>query len=146
MRSYGTGIVFFALVLGVFEAPALAQSGPAVGLWQNQEPEKTVIIRTYEENGKLLGKIEKLIKGGKEDGEAKCVKCQGDSKDKPIKGLLMIWDLTKDGDRWAGGKILDPDDGKIYKCRITPIEGNKKLEVRGSVAIFSKTQTWTRLE
>lgn len=67
-------------------------------------------------------------------------------KDKPIKGLLMIYDMEKDGNRWSNGKILDPDDGKIYKCRITPIEDGKKLEVRGSVAIFSKTQTWTRAE
>jgi uncharacterized protein (DUF2147 family) len=146
MRRFGSGMAVFGLFLGLFAGALRAQSNPAVGLWKNEEPEKTVIIRTYEQNGKLLGKVEQLIKGGKEDPNAKCTKCQGDDKDKPVKGLTMIWDMAKDGDRWSGGKILDPDDGKIYKCRITPIEGGKKIEVRGSFAFFSKTQTWIRLE
>lgn len=140
-----TVVVIFAFV---FALPLAlhGQGNPAVGLWRNEEPAKTVLIRTYEENGKLMAKVEKLIKGGKEEPNAKCDKCQGDQKDKPIVGLLIAWDLQKDGARYSDGKILDPDDGKTYKCRITPTEGGKKLEVRGSVAIFSKTQVWSRVE
>lgn len=136
----------FLVMLGFSAACLQAQSGPAVGLWKNEEPAKTVIIRTWEQDGKLLGKVEKLIKAGKEDADSKCMQCKGDQQGKPIKGLLIVWDLKKDGERWSNGQILDPDDGKVYKCRVTPIEGGKKLEVRGSFAFFSKTQTWVRIE
>jgi len=137
----------FAAMMLVLVVPLLAQGNPAVGLWRNEEPDKVVMVRTYEQDGKLFGKIESAIKkAAKEDLDAKCTKCTGDNKDKPIKGLVLIYEMEKDGNRWSNGKIIDPDDGKIYKCRITPIENGKKLEVRGSVAIFSKTQTWTRVE
>jgi uncharacterized protein (DUF2147 family) len=147
MRNSWCGSASVTAIILVLAAPLWAQGNPAVGLWRNEEPEKVVMIRTYEQNGKLFGKVESAIKkGAKEDPDAKCIKCTGDNKDKPIKGLVMIYDMEKDGSRWSNGKIIDPDDGKIYKCRITPIEDGKKLEVRGSVAIFSKTQTWTRAE
>jgi uncharacterized protein (DUF2147 family) len=139
--------LLLGVVMAALSLPGLqAQGNPAVGLWKNEDAAKTVFIRTYEENGKLVGKVEKLIKGGKEAPDAKCDKCKGEDMNKPIAGLRIIWDMQKDGERWSDGKILDPDDGKVYKCRITPTEGGKKLEVRGSVAIFSKTQVWTRME
>jgi uncharacterized protein (DUF2147 family) len=143
IRVQVVGVVAAALLLGSL---AFGQTNPAVGLWKNVEPSKTVLIRTYEENGKLMGRVEKLIKDGVEDAEARCLKCAGDQKDKPIKGLLIIWDLQKEGDRWTGGKIMEPDTGKVYNCRIEPIEGGKKLNVRGSISFLGKTQTWTREE
>jgi len=117
-----------------------------VGLWKNVEPTKTVLIRTYEEGGKLKGKVEKLLKKDVEDTSAKCTECQGENKDKPIAGLLIIWDMQKDGDKWSGGKILEPDTGKTYNCKIESVDGGKKLNVRGSIAFLGKTQSWTRME
>src|SRR6266545_2742402 len=100
----------FIFALAAFTAASLpAQSNPSVGLWKNVEPSKTVYIRTYEENGLLMGKVEKMVKGGAEDANSKCDKCTGDLKDKPIKGLGIIWGMKKDGSKWAGGKILEPD-------------------------------------
>ena len=49
-------------------------------------------------------------------------------------------------DVWEGGKILDPDNGKEYTLRLTPIEGGKKLEVRGYIAFFYRNQTWVRVQ
>ena len=49
---------------------------------------------------------------------------------------------------WEGGKILDPENGKEYRLRLTPIDGGKKLEVRGYIgdAVLGRTQTWVRVE
>lgn len=123
--------------------PAFAQN-TAVGLWKNVEADKVTLIRTYEEGGKLAGKVEKVLKNNVEDKDAKCVKCKDDLKDKPMAGLRLIWDMQKDGDKWAGGKLLDPESGRVVNCKIETAEGGKKLVVKGSVAIISKTQTWTR--
>jgi len=131
-----------ALLL-VLVAPAYAQNTP-VGLWKNLEEDKTTLIRITESGGKLQGKIEKVLKGGVEDAAAKCVKCKDDKKDKPMAGLELMWDMTKAGDKWEGGKLLDPESGRIVNCRLELAEGGKKLNVRGSVAFLSKTQTWVR--
>jgi len=47
---------------------------------------------------------------------------------------------------WDGGKILDPENGKEYRASLTPIEGGKRLEVRGFLGPFWRTQTWVRVQ
>ena len=133
-------------IAGLWGIEACAQSSPAVGLWKSEEPDKTTWIRTYEENGKLMGKVEKLVKKGVEDTTSRCTKCDGESKDKPIVGLPIIWDMKKDGAKWTDGKILEPDSGKVYACKIEASPDGKKLSVRGSILFLGKTQTWSRVE
>jgi uncharacterized protein (DUF2147 family) len=137
----GTVTLFTFILAG----PVLAQNSP-VGLWKNVEDDKTTLIRITEAGGKLQGKIEKVLKGSSEDSAAKCVKCKDDKKDKPLAGLELIWDMAKVGDRWEGGKLLDPETGRIVNCRLELADAGKKLNVRGSVSFLSKTQTWTREE
>ncbi|MEY5003966.1 MAG: hypothetical protein RL678_1775, partial [Pseudomonadota bacterium] len=47
-----------------------------------------------------------------------------------------------------GGEILDPANGKIYRCKMWTAEGGKKLNVRGfvGVAVLGRTQVWLREE
>ena len=134
-----------AILSAIFGAPALAQDS-AVGLWKNAEPDKVTFIRTYEDGGKLRGKIEKVMKNNVEDKDSKCTKCKDENKDKPMVGLQLIWDMQKDGDKWSGGKLLDPETGRVVNCKLETAEGGKKLLVKGSIAFLSKTQTWTRAE
>ena len=97
--------------------------------------------------GVLTGRIEKVLKKDARPG-AVCDKCEGDRKDKPIEGLEIIRGAKKaDGkDVWEGGRILDPEKGSDYTLRLTPIEGGKRLEVRGSIGPFGRTQTWNRVQ
>lgn len=134
------------IIPGLSAAVLFGQANPSVGLWKNVEPTKTVLIRTYEQDGKLMGKVEKLLKNDVEDATSKCTKCTGENKDKTIKGLVIVWDMQKEGDKWSGGKIMEPDSGKVYNCKIEPADGGKKLNVRGSISFIGKTQTWTRVE
>ena len=70
------------------------------------------------------------------------------AKDQPLIGLMILWSLKKNGDEYAGGEILDPASGKVYKSKMRLIEGGKKLDVRGYVGVpmFGRTQTWLREE
>ena len=135
-------------VLGLMAIPALAQNTP-VGLWRGFD-EKTgdpkVEIRIAEAGGVLNGKVEKRLSPGVKPDDV-CTECPDDRKDKPRLGLEIIRGAKKspDGDVWEGGKILDPDNGKSYSLKMTPIEGGKKMEVRGSIGPFGRTQTWTRI-
>lgn len=146
MKHAGIRAISLMASAVLFGTLAFAQGNPVVGLWKNVEPTKTVLIRTWEQDGKLLGKVEKLLKGGVEDSTATCAKCAGENKDKPVIGMTIIWDMKKDGEKWTGGKILEPDTGKVYACKIEPAEGGKQLRVRGSIAFLGKTQTWMRAE
>jgi len=104
------------------------------------------LVLIWEENGKLYGKIEKLINPDPHDPNPRCKRCEGELKDKPLVGLRILWDFKKDGDRWSGGKVFDPDNGKTYRCYLAVEEGGKKLKVRGFIgfSILGRTQYWLR--
>ena len=143
MKSTLAAILFASLAL-----PALAQMSP-VGTWHTMD-EKTGEIKSQivisEAGGVVSGKIDKVLrKDAKPD--AVCDECSDDRKGKPIVGLEIIRGARKAADKnvWEDGKILDPENGKNYTLRLTPIEGGKKLEVRGSIGPFGRTQTWVRV-
>ena len=60
--------------------------------------------------------------------------------------MQILSGLKPDGDEWAGGEILDPNNGKVYKAKARLADGGKKLEVRGfiGVSLLGRTQTWQR--
>lgn len=127
---------------------ALAQATP-VGTWHTIDDKTREVkseIQIVDNGGTLNGKVTKLLrKDAKQD--AVCDECTDDRKGKPMLGLEIIRGAKKaEGkDIWEDGKILDPENGKNYSLRLTPIEGGKKLEVRGSIGPFGRTQTWVRV-
>jgi uncharacterized protein (DUF2147 family) len=128
---------------------AFAQVTP-VGLWHtidDKTGEAKAAIRISETGGVLNGKIEKQLRKDAQP-DAKCDDCKDERKGKPIVGLEIIRGAKKSEgkDVWEGGKILDPENGRDYTLRLTPIEGGKKLEVRGSLGPFGRTQTWVRAQ
>jgi len=138
-----------AIVLAAGATSALAQMSP-VGLWRSIDDktgESKAEIRISETGGALQGRIEKTLrKDAKPD--AVCDECMDDRKGKPIAGLEIIRGGKKvEGkDVWEGGKILDPENGKEYRASFTPVDGGKKLEVRGYLGPFWRTQTWGRMQ
>jgi len=133
-------------------AQANAQLSP-LGVWNpideaSGKPAAEIMI-ALNAAGALSGVIQKrmIVPAG---ASAACDKCTDDRKDKPKLGLEVIRGGKKlDGkDVWEGGKILDISDGKEYSARFTPIDGGKKMEVRGYIGspILGKTQTWVRVD
>jgi uncharacterized protein (DUF2147 family) len=103
------------------------------------------VIEVYEKEGKAFAKIIEIKNPDRKT--AICDLCKGDNKDKPILGLNILTGLEKDDDEWSGGKILDPRNGKVYKCYIK-LEGSNKLKIRGYMgfALIGKTAYWERAE
>lgn len=136
------------LVAGGMSA-AWAQMTP-VGTWRSVDDktgEAKSEIQITDNAGVLGGHVTKLLRKGA-DPAAVCTECKDGLKDKPVVGLPIITGAKKaEGkDVWEGGKILDPESGKSYTLRMTPIEDGKKLEVRGSIGPFGRTQTWQRVQ
>lgn len=138
-----------ALGLAMFAAIAHAQTTPA-GLWKTIDDEtkkEKSLVRISEAGGVLTGKIEKLLDPTKQSDV--CDKCSDDRKDKPVLGMTIIRNTKQDADDknlWTGGDITDPNNGKIYRLRLKPVDGGKTLEVRGYIGPFYRNQTWIRVE
>ncbi len=138
-----------AIILGATVGLAAAQMTP-VGLWRNVDDrtgEAKAEVRIAESGGVLTGKIEKrLLKDAKPDDV--CIECSDDRKGARLLSLEIIRSAQKaEGkDVWEGGKILDPENGRNYSLRLSPVEGGKRLEVRGAIGPFGRTQTWIRIE
>jgi uncharacterized protein (DUF2147 family) len=139
---------WIALCMAGASSVALAQLTP-VGLWRSVDDKtgqaKAEIRITANAEGVLSGVIERALVTGQ---EPICTACPDDRKDKPKLGMEIIRGVKKtDGkDLWESGKILDPDSGSIYPLRLTPADGGKKLDVRGSIGPFWRTQTWIRVQ
>jgi len=124
---------------------ALAADSP-VGRWKTVDEKSSQVkseVELYEQGGKLFGRITSLTEPNAKDGKPKtCTKCSGADKDRPLVGLVIIQDFSQSGDRYKGGTILDPEEGKLYKAELW-IEGGN-LKVRGYVGPIFKTQTWIK--
>jgi uncharacterized protein (DUF2147 family) len=141
-----------ALVLLVFaSSPLIAANVSPVGTWRsiddNTKKERS-IIRISDQNGQLQGVVEKLFDQPGDDPAHLCKECKGERKDKPIIGMTILWGLKQDGNSWTGGEILDPHNGKVYRCKLTPSADGKTLDVRGfiGVSFIGRSQTWLRQE
>jgi len=129
-----------------------AQMTPA-GLWHTIDDETKQPkgeVRITDNNGVLSGVVVRALK---EDPKAKtvCDLCTDDRKDQKIIGMQILRDLTREGKEadytWAGkGTILDPNNGKVYDVKMVPVEGGKRLRVRGYIGPFYRTQYWERVE
>jgi len=102
-------------------------------------------VRIWERGGKLYGKIVKLLRVA---DDAVCDNCRGNKKNQPLLGMMIMWNLEKQDDEWYDdGRIMDPDNGKTYRCKIRVTSGGRKLDVRGylGISLFGRTQTWNRV-
>lgn len=139
MKKFFIAVLFFTMI------SAIAQNS-VVGKWKTIDDETgkpKSIVEVFEKSGKIYAKIIHIIDA--ENRNRVCEKCEGDDKNKPILGLTIIKGLTKDGNEFNGGKIVDPKNGKSYKCSIS-LEKNDKLKVRGYIgfSLIGRSQYWIR--
>jgi uncharacterized protein (DUF2147 family) len=139
-----------AAALCLLSAAASAQNVPS-GLWKSIDDnsgQERSLVRINEAGGVYSGRIEKLLDPNAPTG-AVCEKCTDERKGQPIVGMALIRNIkqsTSDPLIFEGGDITDPDNGKVYRLRLKPLDGGKKLEVRGYIGPFYRNQTWLRVE
>lgn len=135
---------FLTLVFSVFMLSLSAQS--PLGIWKtvddNTGETRSKMELYLNDEGELEGKIHELMDA---DAPETCDLCPGDKKDAKLVGMVIMWGLEEDGKQWDGGRIMDPENGKTYKCYIE-LESEKKLKVRGYIGIsaLGRTQYWYR--
>ena len=141
------------LIAGLLALPVLCLStvamaaDPVTGRWKTIDGDtgkpKSIVEITQAADGTITGRIVELINPSRPNPV--CDKCSDDRKGKPITGMEIIRGMkAQGGGRYAGGTILKPDEGKVYKSKMALIEGGQKLEVSGCIAFICKSQTWLR--
>jgi uncharacterized protein (DUF2147 family) len=141
----------FAVTIALAAIGACAQEAVPTGLWRTIDDDSgkpKALVRISENNGELTGRIEKLFEEPGKAPNPTCTKCEGTRKDQPIIGMTILFGMRRDGAEYDGGQILDPNNGKIYRSKLSVTDGGKKLNVRGYIGIpmLGRTQTWLREE
>lgn len=145
-RTYLLLVVCF---LVAFSYLAHANNSP-IGLWKTIDDstgKPRSLIRISDKNGELIATVEKGLLPG-ETGDKVCYKCTDERKDKPLIGMVIMKGMKVKGDVYEGGRILDPDNGQVYKCKIKLDNTDKQLEVRGfiGISLLGRSQIWIKEE
>jgi uncharacterized protein (DUF2147 family) len=133
-------LISFTLLICTLNAQSI------IGKWKTIDDETKIeksIIEIFKRGDKYYGKVIDILETSKKNN--KCKLCPGSRKNQPILGMEIIKDLKQDGNEFEDGTILDPNNGKIYDCKIW-LENENTLNVRGYVAFFFRTQTWLRAD
>ena len=131
----------FFICMYSFKTNAQSPVGTWITIDDETNKEKSH-VEVYEKGGKLFGKIIKLLL---KPQNTVCEVCDGERKNKPFVGMVIISNMTKKGNKWEGGKIYKADAGKEYNGFLK-MDGSDKLVVTGKVLFITKSQTWRRLK
>ena len=137
------------LLLATAWLPLAHAAGPSpVGTWRTFDDteggKESGAVTIFDNGGQLYGNVSDITDPAK--ANATCTACTDDRKDKPVMGLQILRGMKPDGDEWDGGQILDPKNGKVYKCSMHLEDNGQKLLVRGyiGISLLGRTQTWVR--
>jgi uncharacterized protein (DUF2147 family) len=142
--------ILSAVAVSVFFAqPSFASDLSPAGRWvsiDDKDGKPRSVIEITDVAGALQAKVVQIYDRPGDNPGHLCKKCDGDLKDKPVLGMMIMAGLKHDGEVWDGGTILDPDSGNTYSAKLHVIDGGQKLEVRGylGISLFGRSQTWVR--
>jgi uncharacterized protein (DUF2147 family) len=100
------------------------------------------IVEIFKKGNNIVGKVTQIYPQPGEPPDPVCEECEeeDDRYNKKIVGMEIIRGMKLINNELSGGNILDPENGKVYRCKIW-LEGNR-LKVRGYLGPFYRTQTW----
>ncbi|HAC25102.1 MAG TPA: DUF2147 domain-containing protein [Cytophagales bacterium] len=136
-------VVLLSTLFFTLQAPA-----QVTGRWKSVDDntgEVKSIVEIFENGGKIFGRVVQIFPKPGENPDPVCDQCPPDDSRhlKKILGMEIIRFMEADGTEYTGGDILDPEVGRVYRCKLW-LEG-KNLKVRGYLGPFYRTQTWLRI-
>ncbi|MDQ8204582.1 DUF2147 domain-containing protein [Pelagicoccus sp. SDUM812003] len=128
---------------------AFANESP-VGLWRTIDDEtgeaKSLVRISRDKDGTLKGVVEQILAPDRRDRV--CEECEGERRDQPILGMTILWGFKPNKNKWSGGEILDPNNGKIYSAHLRLRKHGQVLDVRGyiGISLIGRSQLWQRVK
>ncbi len=131
-------------------APSAFAAATPAGLWKSIDDKSgkpRSLIRIQEHNNEYTATIEKGLLAT-DTPDAVCDKCSDERKGQRIVGMTIVKGIKLKDNEYEGGEILDPENGKTYRCLMKLDSSGNKLEVRGyiGISLIGRSQIWTREE
>jgi uncharacterized protein (DUF2147 family) len=125
-----------------------AEVSSPVGVWKTFDDDTHAVkalVEIVDHDGELTARIVELFRDPGEDPNPSCKHCRGERHNQPVLGMTILWGMHRNGDAWDGGEILDPEEGKTYRCTLH-LGVHGELEVRGyyGISLLGRTQVWER--
>jgi uncharacterized protein (DUF2147 family) len=143
-------IIVLSLFLTSLTSVAFAAGATPAGLWRtidDNSGKPRSLVRINENNGEYSAVIEKGLLAT-DTPDAVCDKCKDERKGQRIVGMTIVKGIKLKDGHYEGGEILDPENGKTYRCLMKLDSTGNELEVRGyiGIALIGRSQIWTRVE
>ncbi|WP_439134113.1 DUF2147 domain-containing protein [Pseudomaricurvus sp.] len=134
--------LFTALTLPLLTTGAFAGNEAVLGQWNTLDRDGTPLslVELYLDGDELNGRILKLYDENKQG--AVCQECDGERHNQPIEGLVFITGLTADDDEWVDGRVVDPESGSEYDCKLW-LDG-ETLKLKAGFGFIAQTREWER--
>ena len=150
--------VLLVIVLVVAAVSVCADEGDAiVGLWAT-DPEggggmaHVELVRAGDGfSGRIVWLAEPVYDEDDEQGMAGQTKVDRENPDpalqsRPVLGLETLAGFRYVGrNKWKGGRVYDPDNGKTYKCVIKLSDDVMKVRGYIGISLIGRTTFWTRV-
>lgn len=152
MPSLKRLLLCFAIgIASIAHATPTPQDISPAGIWKTVHDEthkERSLVRVTLQHGVLTGVIEKIL-DPQVPADARCQSCTGSLQGKPLVGMAILSGLAQNKSTpevWEGGQVLDPNNGKTFKVKLTVAAGGNELHVRGFVGspLIGRTQIWVR--
>lgn len=136
------------MMLFVFSGLSQAAEPSVAGVWSvpllkgKDKGKEGSHVEIYEKDGVYYGKVVKLVSV---PADALCTHCKRERKNKPLMGMLILWDFKREAGRYVGGRVYAVEEDKDYKCVMTLVSPDK-LQVTASLLFVSQSHYWTRVK
>mgnify|MGYP003598342615 CR=1 FL=1 len=132
-------ILPLALLLSLAAATPANAAASVSGLWLTTEKDSVIEIGPC--GGGLCGRIARILKPNPNGPPRDINNPDPALRNRPIQGLPILTGFRDAGSNWEG-TAYDPRAGKSYRSYLTVMRDGT-LEVKGCVAFFCRTNSWT---
>jgi uncharacterized protein (DUF2147 family) len=145
-------IVIASVVALTSNVPILANAADnpdITGRWRVMDADmktKRAVIEVTRQSNDIVGTIIELVVQAGDDPEPLCTQCDGANHNRKIRGLVVLVLGPAETNGQYHGTILDPEEGNVYRCVVTPKDAGNRLVLRGYLLLplLGRSETWIR--
>lgn len=132
------------LVLLGTVSPAVSQEAGIMGRWRT--PAEGGVVEIQRCGATLCGRLVDAAPL-RADPDQKDVRNRDASlRDRPLRGLAVLQNLSGGATMWRGGPFYDPNSGQTAGRGTVTLVDENSLSVQGCIArVLCRTQTWRRV-
>ena len=147
MKKILFGVIAILFSIPVVSAQSTNKADDIIGIWLSEE--KNGKIEIYKSGDKYYGKLiwgKTMFEADGRTSKKDVKNSDINLRTRKLKDLIMLTDFVFEDNVWSGGKIYDPQAGKLYSCTMK-LKANT-LNIRGYVGIslFGRSSQWTRIK